>query len=159
MYKNSLSRAEHQRTHTRKSTMQLFSTLALILPSLFAATINGAVVRRVPVKSRGLIISPASDTTIAPGETFAIDYSGTNSCHAGYSPVSFYLSSEAPTAADLTSDGELSGALFHFGDFLVPNFGELHHIVLAPDPAHQPPCSRFTGPGWVHRTPYQLCHA
>lgn len=159
MHKTHSTVAEHQRTDHRKLTMQVFSTLILILPWLFAVTINGAVVRRVSIKSRGLIISPAVDTTITPGETFAIDYSGTNTCHSGYSPVSFYLSSEAPTAADLTSDGELSGALFHFGDFLVPNFGELRHPCLAPNLSHQPPCSRFAGPGWVHRTPYQLLYA
>jgi hypothetical protein len=71
----------------------------------------------------GVILKPSANTTITSGVSLAFDYSDINWCHAGYSPISLWLSDAAPTG--LTSTGDLPAGTFikSYGTFLVPNFG------------------------------------
>ncbi|RPD77059.1 hypothetical protein L226DRAFT_358749 [Lentinus tigrinus ALCF2SS1-7] len=68
---------------------------------------------------------PANGSTIIPGSSFPFSYQPADSCHGCFSPISVYLSASPPTAADITSSGELADGTFvaFFGDFDIPNCG------------------------------------
>ena len=71
------------------------------------------------------IVAPANGTTIDPGATFAFDYENSNECESGYSPISVWLSTSAPTSSDISGGELVSGSyIYKFGDWLIPNFGE-----------------------------------
>lgn len=105
--------------------MRFSNIAAFAVSALLTGCAHGALVRRVTVSGGGTIIAPGAGTTIASGAAFSVNYGVSDRCHGGYSPVSFYLLAEAPTTSDVTSTGALDVTpLFHFGDYLVPNFGE-----------------------------------
>ncbi|THH19561.1 hypothetical protein EUX98_g8750 [Antrodiella citrinella] len=107
--------------------MRFFSTVAFVLPVLLAGRSNGAIVRRASVRPGGTIVAPAASTTITPNAPFSVQYENSNTCESGFSPVDFYLLSQDPTTASVnTSTGTFDDPLFHFGNFLIPNFGGLY---------------------------------
>ncbi|KAH8086596.1 hypothetical protein BXZ70DRAFT_910246 [Cristinia sonorae] len=119
--------------------MRLSKTFAL-LPALLSGCVSGALVRRTIVEAGGLINSPAAGTTVASGATFTSSYGVRNQCHSGYSPVNFYLLAGKPSTTDVSSSGTFTDPLFHFGNYLVPNFG----LPAMSNPP--PPPATFTMP-------------
>lgn len=115
----------------------LSAIVAVSLPLLLQA--EGLLIRRQEDTSEhGSISSPTAGTEIAPGASFAFDYATSDWCHQGYSIFTVWLTPgpDAPTFSDVTSTtgntrgsvGELSNGtyLYSWGEFTVPNFGELH---------------------------------
>ena len=80
--------------------------------------------RQQVVSAHGITTEPANGSTIVPESSFPFHYSNVNFCESGYSPIHIYLSTSAPTAADVTTSGGLvNGSFsFDFGNFLIPNF-------------------------------------
>jgi hypothetical protein len=91
----------------------LFAVLAAALPNQ-PRTISA---------NHGTIAAPTSGTPIASGGPFPFAYSDSNWCHGGYTPISVWLTSYAPTTANLNSTGQIPDATYYFGTFLVANFG------------------------------------
>ncbi|KAH9850635.1 hypothetical protein C2E23DRAFT_834770 [Lenzites betulinus] len=109
----------------RFSTSSLLSALALSSASFTQAASLTAFKRQIVVPSHGTTVSPAAGSTITPGSSFPFSYRNEDFCESGYSPISVYLSTSAPTSADVTSAGELADGsfVFKFGDYLIANFG------------------------------------
>ncbi|THH26788.1 hypothetical protein EUX98_g7400 [Antrodiella citrinella] len=124
--------------------MRFFSTVAFVLPVLLVGRSSGAIVRRASVRPGGTIVAPAAGTTITPNAPFSVHYENSNTCESGFSPVDYYLLSQDPTTASVnTSTGTFDDPLFHFGNFLIPNFG----LPAMSDPP--PPPATFTVPDAV----------
>ena len=87
--------------------------------------------RQIVDPEHGVTVQPPEGSGIVPGATFPFEYENRNFCESGYSAISVYLSTTAPTSTDVTSDGTLTEGsfVFHFGDFLIPNFGQLLEIL------------------------------
>ncbi|KAI0932786.1 hypothetical protein AcW2_001316 [Taiwanofungus camphoratus] len=101
--------------------LQLLSVL-----SLFTGHGAGTPTKRqIIISAHGIIDAPSANTTIAPGATFAFEYSVANACESGYSPLTVWLLQQPPSDDDLTSDGVFAEGtyLYEFGKYLVPNFG------------------------------------
>ncbi|KAI0762536.1 hypothetical protein C8Q74DRAFT_1220476 [Fomes fomentarius] len=100
----------------------VFTALGLALAAA-AATVPAK--RQVILAPSGTTVAPPDGSTIAPGSSFPFEYRPTNYCHSGYSPISVYLSTAAPTSADITGGGALAEGsfVFKFGDYLYANFG------------------------------------
>ncbi len=100
----------------------IFTALGLALAAA-AATVPEK--RQVILAPSGTTVAPSDGSTIATGSEFPFEYQPTNYCHSGYSPISVYLSTAAPTSADITGGGELAEGsfVFKFGDYLYANFG------------------------------------
>ncbi|RDX43946.1 hypothetical protein OH76DRAFT_1487495 [Lentinus brumalis] len=124
--------------------MQILSSVLLTALALASAA-HGAIPlgkRQQVVSAHGTTTAPANGSTIVPGSTFPFHYSDSNFCESGYSLISVYLSTSAPTAADVTTSGGLvDGSFsFDFGNFLIPNFG------LPPMTTPPPPPATLTAP-------------
>ncbi|KAI0638935.1 hypothetical protein C8Q77DRAFT_1213661 [Trametes polyzona] len=107
----------------RFSTSTFLAALAVLAPLTSAVSVPTK--RQIVVPAHGTTVNPAEGSTITPGASFAFKYENIDFCESGYSPISVYLSTSPPTAADVTSGGELSEGSFvyRFGDFLIANFG------------------------------------
>ncbi|KAI0802983.1 hypothetical protein BC629DRAFT_1591089 [Irpex lacteus] len=120
--------------------MRLLQLLTAILPSIVTSSLASPT---PDLQTRDMIltsiIAPADGTPIQPGQTFSFQYSLNNWCEAGYTPLSLYLTQSPPTLADVDGSGKLETSIFHFGDFLYPNFG-------LPQMSPGPPPSTFTMP-------------
>lgn len=100
-----------------------FTTLLPIVASALGAA-SSVLERRAPyVKILDSIVSPAANSVLEPGDSFAFQYSVDNWCEAGYTPLQVYLLSDAPTPSTLNSSEEFSNYLHFWGAYLVPNFG------------------------------------
>ncbi|EJF58487.1 hypothetical protein DICSQDRAFT_110246 [Dichomitus squalens LYAD-421 SS1] len=96
--------------------------------------------RQIVDTAHGVTVQPSDGSVIVPGTAFPFDYENRNYCESGYSPISVYMSATAPTSANVTNDGTLADGsfVFHFGDFLIANFGL--------PPMETPPPSTLTPP-------------
>ena len=103
-----------------------FTLSTLTLSALSLASAANVPGERQVISAHGSTVAPPNGSAIAPGATFAFNYENSNTCEAGYSPISVYLSTSAPTDGDVTTGGELvdGSFIFKFGDFLIPNFGK-----------------------------------
>lgn len=112
------------RFSTSFSTSTFLSALALSAASFTQAA--SLVKRQIVIPTHGTTVAPADSSTITPKTMFSFNYENANACESGYSPISVYLSTSPPTSADVTNAGELvdGSFVFHFGDYLIPNFGE-----------------------------------
>ncbi|KAI1789181.1 hypothetical protein LXA43DRAFT_893331 [Ganoderma leucocontextum] len=108
----------------RSFTFAAASALALSFLST-GCTAATLAPRQIVVSAHGTTVEPASGSTLTPGSAFSFSYTNEDYCHSGYSPISVYLSTSAPTSADVTTSGGLvSGSFaYHFGDYLIANFG------------------------------------
>ncbi|KAI0719085.1 hypothetical protein C8T65DRAFT_60890 [Cerioporus squamosus] len=99
--------------------------------------------RQTIVPQHGTTIQPANGTVVAPGESFSFTYQLMNYCFCTYVPVGVYLSTTAPTAADIARGELVSGSfIYDFGGFVDPNYG----LQPLPPSSPQPPPSSFTMP-------------
>ncbi|KAL1952348.1 hypothetical protein VTO73DRAFT_1497 [Trametes versicolor] len=122
----------------RFSTSTFLSALALSAASFTQAA--SLVKRQIVIPTHGTTVAPADGSTITPGTSFPFNYEHANACESGYSPISVYLSTSPPTSSDVTNAGELADGsfVFHFGDYLIPNFGL--------PPMETPPPATLTAP-------------
>ncbi|KAM5534369.1 hypothetical protein V8D89_011962 [Ganoderma adspersum] len=103
-----------------------FAAASALALSFLSTGVAAAVAPRQIVESQhGTTVKPASGTTVAHGSAFAFSYTNQNLCHSGYTPISVYLSTSAPTSSDVTTSGGLANGsyVYHFGDYLIANFG------------------------------------
>ncbi|KAG7090241.1 hypothetical protein E1B28_011840 [Marasmius oreades] len=104
--------------------MRLFScVIAALAGTAFAAP--SSIEQRQVNSNHGTIVTPTSGSSLLSGGTFDFKYIQSDWCHDGYSPVDVYLTSFAPTAANLNSAGGFSEGdyTYFFGSFLAANFG------------------------------------
>ena len=110
----------------QQPSMCSFTFAAAVATSFLSTASMAAVTPRQIVESQhGTTVSPASGSTIAAGAAFSFSYTNENLCHSGYTPISVYLSTSAPTSSDVNSSGGLADGSYvsHFGDYLMANFG------------------------------------
>ncbi|PIL30851.1 hypothetical protein GSI_07019 [Ganoderma sinense ZZ0214-1] len=103
-----------------------FAAASALALSFLSTGVTAAVAPRQIVESQhGTTVQPASGSTLTPGAAFSFSYTNENLCHSGYTPISVYLSTSAPTSSDVTTSGGLADGSFvyHFGDYLIANFG------------------------------------
>lgn len=105
-------------------TSTFLSALALSATSFTQAA--SLAKRQIVIPTHGTTVAPANGSTITPRTSFPFNYEHANACESGYSPISVYLSTSPPTSSDVTNAGELANGsfVFHFGDYLIPNFGK-----------------------------------
>ncbi|KAI0662370.1 hypothetical protein C8Q70DRAFT_957870 [Cubamyces menziesii] len=101
------------------------STLVLSAASFTHAASLTAAKRQIVVPAHGTTTEPTGGSVIAAGDAFPFKYENVDYCESGYSPISVFLSTTAPTDADVTNSGELADGsyVYKFGDFLIANFG------------------------------------
>ncbi|KAF9259853.1 hypothetical protein L218DRAFT_873613 [Marasmius fiardii PR-910] len=93
--------------------------------ALFGTAFAAPSIEQRQITIHGTIVTPTTGSSVSSGETFDFKYIQSDWCHDGYSPVSIYLTSYAPTNANLNSTGGLSDGdyTYFFGDFFAANFG------------------------------------
>ena len=104
-----------------------FAAASALALSFLSTGVAAAVAPRQIVESQhGTTVKPAGGATLTHGSTFAFSYTNQNLCHSGYTPISVYLSTSAPTSSDVTTSGGLASGsyVYHFGDYLIANFGQ-----------------------------------
>lgn len=104
--------------------MQIFSSVVL---GIFAAGLSAAGVHGSPVMERqsgsgGSIIAPASNTVIPANDQFNFTYIIPTYCRPPATAFSVWLTEHQPTLEDVSPDGELIGAILHYGNYAQPNF-------------------------------------
>ena len=100
--------------------MQFFTT-ALAVLAAFAPVALSAPVTESPFM--GTIAAPTSGAPVSPAITFPFTYNVDNWCEEGYNNFRVFLTSSEPTIDDVDSNGNITSALFDFGEFTVANFG------------------------------------
>ena len=106
--------------------MRSFVVLAISLFAILASVNASTLLRRQTniVTEHGTTIEPADGAVVAPGQSFPFSYQLMNYCFCTYVPVSVYLSTSPPTAADVTRQGLVDGSyIYTFGGFVDPNNG------------------------------------
>ncbi|OBZ79569.1 hypothetical protein A0H81_00265 [Grifola frondosa] len=133
----------HCLAHPFHMRFTVTGSLSAVLSALLVTAASCTVIDRRQVQSPfvGTISTPADGTTIGVGETFAFNYSVSDWCHSGYSPLSVWLVENSPVFSDLNSTGQFPEGeyLYYFGDYLVANFAGL-------PPMGTPPPSALTMP-------------
>ena len=105
------------------------SATAVSLPRAPASLPNLAK-RQIIAPSHGFTAEPANSSIIEGGADFDFLYYNSNYCHSGYSQISVYLSTSAPTDGDVTNEGGLADGSYvvDFGTYLIANFGESSNL-------------------------------
>ncbi|KAI0344034.1 hypothetical protein BDW22DRAFT_1427684 [Trametopsis cervina] len=118
--------------------MHFLAALSAIVPSILLVSGSPALQKRARLLSS--IVAPSAGSVINPGETFSFQYSLNNWCEGGYTPISLWLLQDAVTSSSLNSSEQFDQYIYHFGDYLYPNFG-LPAMTHPP-----PPPATFTMP-------------
>ncbi|KAJ7040576.1 hypothetical protein C8F04DRAFT_888889, partial [Mycena alexandri] len=66
---------------------------------------------------------PVAGTAITTGTSIPFNYVDLNPCHAGYTPITVWLTDAVPTALDGSGDLPAGTFIEEFGSFLIGNFG------------------------------------
>ena len=100
------------------TTTAVLALLAGISPAFAAPTVPQS-------PFIGTINTPAPSTPIEAGTPFDFSYGASNWCEEGYNRFKVFLTSGTvpPTFDDLDNTGDISSALFGFGEYTVANFG------------------------------------
>ncbi|KAJ7102726.1 hypothetical protein C8R44DRAFT_945474 [Mycena epipterygia] len=95
------------------TAMRFLSTCVVALAGLVAAAPN----------AKRSVVEPTASTSITSGESIPFNYVDSNWCHAGYSPITIWLSASAPTGVNSTGGLPEGTYIEYFGEFLIANFG------------------------------------
>ena len=108
------------------------SVKAVSLPRA-PAPLPHLVKRQMVVPTHGFTAEPANASIVEGGADFDFLYYNSNYCHSGYSQISVYLSTSAPTNNDVTNEGGLVDGSYvvDFGTYLIANFGQSSSICVA----------------------------
>ncbi|KAJ7102738.1 hypothetical protein C8R44DRAFT_887483 [Mycena epipterygia] len=69
------------------------------------------------------VTEPATGTSISSGESIPFNYVDSNWCHEGYTPITVWLSTSAPTGVNATGGLPSGTYIEYFGKYLIANFG------------------------------------
>lgn len=113
---------------TSNSTMLFHPSTLFPALLVLAGSASSLPTKRQSIHDFGTITAPTSGVAIAPGQTFNFSFTSVNYCESGYEPLSVYLTAAAPSDETFAVDGAYGGFaegdyLYHFGDYLIPNFG------------------------------------